>query len=55
MLKSINLNLAALRTLATELNDRALLKLLIDIHDDSENLLADIIEVLEPFDSATRY
>jgi hypothetical protein len=51
MLKSININLATLRTIATDINDRALLKLLLDI---SEDLLAEIIDVLEPFDVATR-
>lgn len=52
MLKSVNANLASLKVIATDVNDHALQKLLLDV---SEDLLTDTIAVLEPFDEATRY
>ena len=52
MLKSLSVNLVDLRAFAAELNDKSLQKSLLDVNDD---LLGEVIDVLEPFDEATRY
>ena len=51
MMKSVQQNLATLRSLGAESKDKTLQKLLLDVNDD---LLQAVIQTLTPFDEATK-